>query len=121
MKQRAKKDSPEKTLPDNREFHEKELLYPETSRKKRILPGLGQYPLLICISDMNYSATAVLSHEAQSDVLSHPPAQSAHEPEQVSSTGAASAFSELLQQAQEATANMPAAIAKVINTFFIIV
>jgi hypothetical protein len=62
----------------------------------------------------------VLSQDAQSAFGSHPPAQSAQEPEQVSSTGAASAFSELLQHAHEAIANIAATTASDINTFFII-
>jgi hypothetical protein len=60
----------------------------------------------------------VLSQDAQR-VSPHPPAQSAHEPEQAAGISSV-AVSELLQHAHEAAANIAAAIAIAINTFFII-
>ena len=71
------------------------------------------------LMENHYSQTAVLSQEAQR-VSPQPSAQSAQEPEQVSA-GASAAFSELLQHAHEAAANIAAAIAIAINTFFIII
>jgi len=66
----------------------------------------------------NYSATAVLSQEVQRE-SQHASAQSVHSSH--AQHGASSAaFSELLQHAHEAAANIAAAIAIDINTFFII-
>lgn len=70
----------------------------------------------------NYSATAVLSQEVQRE-SQHASAQSVHSVVHSSHAqqGASSAaFSELLQHAHEAAANIAAAIAIDINTFFII-
>ena len=86
--------------------------------QKKILPFSEQYPRR-SLWKINYSQTAVLSQEAQR-VSPQPSAQSAQEPEQVSA-GASAAFSELLQHAHEAAANIAAAIAIAINTFFIII
>ena len=69
----------------------------------------------------NYSATAVLSQEVQRE-SQHASAQSVHSVHSSHAQHGASsaAFSELLQHAHEAAANIAAAIAIDINTFFII-